>query len=87
MNLQSVIGDTTLFVCLFDDVKHHFQQYCSYMVVVSFTGGGNWRKPPTCRKSLTNFYHKMLMERRYISLSGNIAHHSKQSVEKHLLVL
>jgi len=27
-------------------------------VVVSFIGGGNrstWRKPPTCRKSLTNF--------------------------------
>ena len=34
------------------------QQYFSYMVAVSFIGGGNqrtWRKPPTCRKSLTNF--------------------------------
>jgi hypothetical protein len=28
----------------------------SYIVVVSFIGGGNrstWRKPPTCRKTLT----------------------------------
>ena len=30
-----------------------FQQYFSYLfiVAVSFIGGGNWRKPPTCRKS------------------------------------
>ena len=36
----------------------YFQQYFSYIVVVSFIGGGNrstWRKPPTCHKSLTNF--------------------------------
>jgi hypothetical protein len=25
------------------------------IVVVSFIGGGNWRKPLTCRKSLTSF--------------------------------
>jgi len=24
-------------------------------MMVSFIGGGNRRKPPTCRKSLTNF--------------------------------
>jgi len=32
-------------------------------MAVSFIGVGNWRtwgKPPTCRKSLTNFYHIML---------------------------
>jgi hypothetical protein len=32
--------------------------YFSYIVAVSFTGGGNqstWRKTQTCRKSLTNF--------------------------------
>ena len=31
----------------------------SYIVVVSFIGGGNWstwRKPTTCRKSLTHFF-------------------------------
>jgi hypothetical protein len=36
----------------------HFQQYFSYIVAVSFIGGGNrstLRKPLTCRKSLTNF--------------------------------
>jgi len=36
----------------------HFQQYFSYIVEVSFIGGGNRsirRKPPTCRKSRKNF--------------------------------
>jgi hypothetical protein len=35
-------------------LKYHF----SYIVAVSFIGGGNrntQRKPPACRKSLTNF--------------------------------
>jgi len=35
-----------------------FQQYFSYIVAVSFIGGGNRsirRKPPTLHKSLTNF--------------------------------
>ena len=34
------------------------QQYFSYIVAISFVGGGNQsirRKPPTCHKSLTNF--------------------------------
>jgi hypothetical protein len=31
------------------------QQYFSYIVAVSFIGGGNQRKPPTYHKSLTNF--------------------------------
>ena len=47
-----------MFVCLFDAVQRHFHQYFSYIVAVSFIGGGNRRtrrKPPTCLKSLTNF--------------------------------
>jgi hypothetical protein len=33
------------FICclLFDGVEHHFQQYFSYIVVVSFIGGENHR--------------------------------------------
>jgi len=34
------------------------QRYFSYIMAVSFIGRGNrstWRKPLTCRKSLTNF--------------------------------
>ena len=31
-----------------------------YRMTVSFTGGGNQRKPLTYRKSLTNFTHIML---------------------------
>jgi hypothetical protein len=41
----------------------HFQQYFSYIVAVSFICGGNrstWRKPPTCRRSLTNFITKCI---------------------------
>jgi hypothetical protein len=47
-----------LFLCLVYGVKRHFQQYFSYIVAVSFIGGGNRntrRKPPICRQSLTNF--------------------------------
>jgi hypothetical protein len=43
---------------LFDCVYLHFQQNFSYIAVVSLIGGGNRRtrrKPPTCRKSPTNF--------------------------------
>ena len=39
-------------------IDHHFQQYFSYIVAVSFIGGENQstrRKPLTCRKSLPNF--------------------------------
>jgi hypothetical protein len=32
-----------------------FQQHFSYIVGVSFIGGGNRRKPPSCLKSLTIF--------------------------------
>jgi hypothetical protein len=38
----------------------YFQQYFSYIMAVSFNCGGNRntrRKPPTCRKSLTNVYN------------------------------
>ena len=34
-------------------------------MAVSFISGGNWRKPPTCRKSLTNFITYYCIE--YIS--------------------
>ena len=38
----------SLFVCLLGGAQRHFQQYFSYIVPVSFIGGGNqgtWRKP------------------------------------------
>ena len=43
----------------------HWQTLFSYIVSVSFIGGGNWstqRKPPTCYKSLTNFITKCCIE-------------------------
>jgi len=39
---------------MFDGVKRHFQQYFSYIVAVSFIGGGNRR---TQRKD-SNSQHK-----------------------------
>jgi hypothetical protein len=51
------ISSFQLPVCevLFDGVEGHFQQYFSYIVAVSFIGGGTRRKPLTCCKLLTNF--------------------------------
>jgi len=46
-------------------IKRHFQQYFSYIVVVSLIGGGNrstQRKPPTCRKLLTNLITQCCIE-------------------------
>jgi hypothetical protein len=53
ITVNSVHLFVCLFVCLFDGVKRHFQQYFSYIVEVSFIDQGNRRarrKPPTCRK-------------------------------------
>ena len=39
-------------------IQHYVIKFVSYIVTVSFIGGRNRstrRKPPTCRKSLTNF--------------------------------
>ena len=55
-----VIPDTLLKVAInTNKTGHHVmvQHYFSYIVAVNFIGGGNrraQRKPPTCRKSLTN---------------------------------
>ena len=44
-------------------VYRHFQQYFSYIIAVSFIGGGNRsnrRKPPICRKSQTLSHNVVL---------------------------
>ena len=49
-------------------VKRHFQQLFSYIMAVSFNGGGNQstpRKPTTCRKSLTNLWYGV-----HLAMSG-----------------
>ena len=54
-------------------VECHFQQYFSYIVAVSFIGGGNriiQSKPPTCRKSLTIVSHKLYRIFVYILMIG-----------------
>ena len=53
-----LIKETLLFCWGVYGVYRHFHQYFSYILVVIYIGGGNQttrRKPPTCRKSLTNF--------------------------------
>ena len=47
-----------LFVCLFDGVSRHFQQYFSYIMAVSYIDEVNRRirrKQTICHKSLINF--------------------------------
>ena len=56
------------------DIKRHFQRYFSYIVAVSFIGGGNQstgRKPPICRRSLTNFLSHNVV--------SNTPHHERES--------
>jgi hypothetical protein len=46
-------------------VLRHFQQYLSYIVAVSFISGGSWsarRKPPTCRKQVTDKLYHLIVE-------------------------
>jgi hypothetical protein len=35
--------------------QRHFQQYFSYTMATSFSGGGSRREPPTMGKQLVNF--------------------------------
>jgi hypothetical protein len=46
----------------------HFQQYFSYIVAVNFVEGGNRKKPPTCRKSLTNFF--TMLYQAHLAING-----------------
>ena len=58
------------YTCIFTDYMRfslvwftmwrHFQQYFISIVTVSFIGGGNRRKLPTCRKSLTILSHNVV---------------------------
>jgi hypothetical protein len=46
-----------LFVGLFFSFYRHFEQYFSYIMATSFSGGGSrgtWREPPTMSKQLEN---------------------------------
>ena len=44
-------------------LKHHFQQYFSYIVAVSFIDVGNWstrRKPPACASNRHTLSHNVV---------------------------
>ena len=53
LSLKKTIGFDLIF-----GVKHHFQQYFSYIIVTSFSGGRSHsirREPPTMGKQLLSF--------------------------------
>jgi hypothetical protein len=52
--------------------KATFNNILSYIVAVSFIGGGNWRKPPTCCKLLTNFTYGIQRKGRYSCIRKKI---------------
>ena len=55
----------TLYGILVSVFSKEFQQYFSYIMTISFIGGGNQstqRKPPTCHKSLTHFITQCCIE-------------------------
>ena len=61
------------------------QQYSSYIVAVSFIGGGNRStrgKPPTCRKSLTNFITCIMASTSEVSNLQNSSAHPRVAVKQ-----
>jgi hypothetical protein len=54
---------TNLFVCLFDGVQRHFQQYFNYIVAVNCIGGGQTLSH--------NVVHLALIEIRTHNISGD----------------
>jgi hypothetical protein len=55
--VSMVIGFTSTYAI---SAYHHFQQYFSYIVTVSFIAGGNRIIPAICRKSLKTLSHNVV---------------------------
>jgi hypothetical protein len=59
VHIQILHKDWTYFDWLIFGVWHHFQQYFSYIIVTSFSGGrsrSTQREPPTMGKQLVSFF-------------------------------
>jgi len=61
-----------LYVCLFDGVKRHFQQYFSYIVAETGGPGENHRHVASHWQTLShNIVHLALIEIRFHNISGD----------------
>jgi hypothetical protein len=55
--IVSMLWKEAFYTCFTIITLYHFQQYFSYIMVTSFSGGGSrstWREPPTMGKQLVN---------------------------------
>jgi hypothetical protein len=56
-SLSPILRGFAIYFFIFG-VERHFQQYFSYIMAISFSGGrsrSKWREPPTIGKQLVNF--------------------------------
>ena len=66
------------------------KQYFSYIVMVSFIGGGNrstHRKPLTCCKSLTNFIYHIKLYQVHLGMSGTRTHNRSGDSHYHTITI